>query len=499
MVGAAAGVATEWADYNTFIGAQAGWDNNRTNSTTNANHNTYVGFSTGFTNREGQFNVGMGSLADYDNTNRSSTMFFGYNITASNNNVMGFGNNSFIDGQYSISLGIDHDIRGQNSIMMGHLGNMQALADYSVGIGDRVDIEENDVVGIGRSVDVDNQFAIAIGSTTVASNDGAIVMGYQATSTDAAALDPTNNIAIGVQATTSSNSSISLGTLTSTTADNAIAIGNSATAGNLNAIAIGNGATTTADNTMILGGETNPLSVGIGTNTPNATASLDLSDTNKGFLMNRLTSSQRSALSLTSAEAGMMVFDTNENRFYFWDGSAWVGLANSAAAGSGSVPDLLNYQSSIRDGSGEILPNQLVSFRMSILDNTLSAIYTETHSATTTAQSIVSLTIGSGTPTLGDFATIDWGSGNHSLQVELDPTGGTTYVNMGTSQFVSVPYALRAKYAENVNSSLWDGGSSDQKITQQALIKQLKTENEALKKDLQDLNNKVDAILKKMK
>ena len=69
---------------------------------------------------------------------------------------------------------------------------------------------------------------------------------------------------------------------------------------------------------------------------------------------------------------------------------------------------------------------------------------------------------------------------------------------MGTSQFVSVPYALRARYAENVNSSLWDGGSSEEKAAAQEEIKQLKAENEALKKELQDLNNKVDAILEKM-
>ncbi|QIE58312.1 hypothetical protein G5B37_01625 [Rasiella rasia] len=348
MVGAAAGVATEYADYNTFIGAQSGWDNNRTNNTSNANHNTYVGFSAGFTNREGQYNVGMGSLADFDNTNRSNTMFFGYNITASNNNVMGFGNNSFIDGPYSISLGIDHDVRGQNSIMMGYLGNMPALADYSVGIGDRVDIAENDVVGIGRSVNVDNQYAVAIGSTTVAQNDGAIVIGYTASSTDPGGLDPTNNIAIG----------------------------NAANVQGRNAVAIGNAATAVNDNSMVLGGATNPLSVGIGTDAPNANASLDLVGFNKGLLVNRVTNAQRtnmetspaSGIALDLADEGLMVFDTEDDALYVWDGSDWV------AFGSGTddqTVDLFqldgnNLELSLEDDGAAALQVDLSGY----LDNT---------------------------------------------------------------------------------------------------------------------------------
>lgn len=64
MVGAAAGVATEYADYNTFIGAMSGWDNNRTNSITNANRNTYVGHLSGASNREGEDNAGLGAFQD---------------------------------------------------------------------------------------------------------------------------------------------------------------------------------------------------------------------------------------------------------------------------------------------------------------------------------------------------------------------------------------------------------------------------------------------------
>ena len=143
-----------------------------------------------------------------------------------------------------------------------------------------------------------------------------------------------------------------------------------------------------------------------------------------------------------------------------------------------------------------MLENQAVSFRMSILDGTLATVYSETHNVTTTAQGIASLTIGGGTVESGTFSTIDWGASTYSLEVELDPTGGTTYVNMGTSQFVSVPYALRAKFAENVSSSLWDGDTQKEGSDR---VKQLEAENEALRKELKSLNAKVDQILKQLK
>ena len=69
--------------------------------------------------------------------------------------------------------------------------------------------------------------------------------------------------------------------------------------------------------------------------------------------------------------------------------------------------------------------------------------------ATTDANGIVILTIGSViTPTLGVFADIDWGSDTHSLKVEIDIEQDGSFIDMGTTQFMSVPYALHAKTAE---------------------------------------------------
>ena len=62
-------------------------------------------------------------------------------------------------------------------------------------------------------------------------------------------------------------------------------------------------------------------SIGIGTASPNSGASLDLEGTNKGLLLNRLTTAQRTAFAPT--EAGMLVFDTDLNAMFTWDGTQW--------------------------------------------------------------------------------------------------------------------------------------------------------------------------------
>ena len=118
-------------------------------------------------------------------------------------------------------------------------------------------------------------------------------------------------------------------------------------------------------------------------------------------------------------------------------------------------PEKMNYQTSVRDASGNILANQLVSFRMSVLESTSNGttVYVETHLVTTGNQGLVDFNIGSGAVQSGLFDTIDWGTNSYYLQVELDITGGSSYSVIGTTQFVSVPYALHAKTAERVTSS----------------------------------------------
>lgn len=114
----------------------------------------------------------------------------------------------------------------------------------------------------------------------------------------------------------------------------------------------------------------------------------------------------------------------------------------------GQTPQAFKYQTVVRDAAGEILQNQNVSFRFSIHDvNPAGAIiYSETHSVTTSEFGLVNLNVGSGIPVIGFFSAIDWGTNSKYLETEIDPAGGNSYTSMGTSQLLSVPYAL---YSDN--------------------------------------------------
>jgi hypothetical protein len=84
--------------------------------------------------------------------------------------------------------------------------------------------------------------------------------------------------------------------------------------------------------------------------------------------------------------------------------------------------------------------------QVSILQGSASgtALYVETHSAATNTNGLVSIEIGGGTVTAGSFAAIDWANGPFFIKTETDPVGGTNYTITGTTQLLSVPYAMYA-------------------------------------------------------
>lgn len=118
----------------------------------------------------------------------------------------------------------------------------------------------------------------------------------------------------------------------------------------------------------------------------------------------------------------------------------------------GQAPQSFSYQAIARDASGNGISNQNIGLRISILQNSITgtSVYTETHTALTDANGVLNLAIGTGTVTTGTFSSINWGEGTYFVKIEMDVTGGTNYVLMGTSQLLSVPYAL---YAGGVNLS----------------------------------------------
>ena len=109
-------------------------------------------------------------------------------------------------------------------------------------------------------------------------------------------------------------------------------------------------------------------------------------------------------------------------------------------------PEKMSYQAVIRDATNTLLTNQSVGMQISILQTTTTgtAVYIETQTVTTNTNGLVSLEIGMG-DTSDDFSAIDWKAGPYFVKTETDPTGGSSYTITGTSQLMSVPFALYAK------------------------------------------------------
>lgn len=125
------------------------------------------------------------------------------------------------------------------------------------------------------------------------------------------------------------------------------------------------------------------------------------------------------------------------------------------------TPTKINYQAVARDAGGNVIANQNVGLRTSVLQGsaTGTAVFVETHTPTTNNFGLFNIQIGGGTTvTVSPF---DWNTDEYYLKVELDIAGGTNYVEMGTSQFISVPYAFHANTANNVLNDAVNDADSD--------------------------------------
>jgi hypothetical protein len=119
------------------------------------------------------------------------------------------------------------------------------------------------------------------------------------------------------------------------------------------------------------------------------------------------------------------------------------------------APDRLSYQAVIRNGNNQLVVSTAIGMRISILQGSVTgtAVYVETHNQNTNNNGLVTVEIGGGTVVSGDFATIDWSAGPYFIKTETDPSEGTTYSITGTSQLLSVPYALHAKNADSYDET----------------------------------------------
>ena len=118
----------------------------------------------------------------------------------------------------------------------------------------------------------------------------------------------------------------------------------------------------------------------------------------------------------------------------------------STALSISQVPQGISYQAIALNGSGNPVVSSNVGIRLSVLNAsaTGTSVYSETHQKATNAQGLFNLVIGQGTVGLGNFAGINWASGSKFLKVEMDVAGGSNYILVGTTQLLSVPYALTA-------------------------------------------------------
>ncbi len=122
------------------------------------------------------------------------------------------------------------------------------------------------------------------------------------------------------------------------------------------------------------------------------------------------------------------------------------------------LPQGIKYQAVARDEAGNLLVNQNLSVRISVLDSASggATVYSEIHKTGTNRYGLFNIVIGNGLTPTGVFENIPWETGNKFIKVEMDPGGGSNYFHMGTSEMLSVPYAFYSGKAATSNEKITD-------------------------------------------
>ena len=124
------------------------------------------------------------------------------------------------------------------------------------------------------------------------------------------------------------------------------------------------------------------------------------------------------------------------------------------------APQSFNYQTVIRDINYEVLADQQLTLRLSIIEDDPSGVvaYQEKHSVTTSVIGLVNLSIGEGNVSSGNFESIDWANHTFFLEVAADFNNDNDFIVLGTSQLRSVPFALYALNSGNGVGPLGEQG-----------------------------------------
>ncbi|WP_430816954.1 Kelch repeat-containing protein [Carboxylicivirga sp. RSCT41] len=148
------------------------------------------------------------------------------------------------------------------------------------------------------------------------------------------------------------------------------------------------------------------------------------------------------------------------------------------------VPENINYQTLIRDNSGNFVSNETVSIRLSLLQGspTGSVVYSEAHMTQTNDYGLINLKIGEGASS-DVFSDINWAQETLFIKVEAKVGNAASYEEIGISPFSSVPYALFAKDA-NITLTAGDGIDINEKTISAQINNPLWNANSIQNKDI---------------
>jgi hypothetical protein len=121
--------------------------------------------------------------------------------------------------------------------------------------------------------------------------------------------------------------------------------------------------------------------------------------------------------------------------------------------GAAPLPQGIPYQAAARDAQGQVIADAPVNVRFSLHEGAVDGAvsYSETHALTTNGIGLFNTVFGNGTPEQSAFDSINWAATTKFLQVEIDLGDG--YVDMGTTQLLSVPYAFRSDEAARIKNA----------------------------------------------
>jgi len=454
---------------NVFIGAEAGFNNTASDNVfigteagelnTTGIDNTFIGEEAGTDNTTGSNNVFIGEDAGTNNTTANNNTFIG--SRSGNNNTEGFGNTyigndagfdsstGFKNTMVGDSTGIDNSIGRLNTFIGQGAGTRTENANYNTFIGNysgglnngtgTTSGNRNTYLGVfagyANNTGEDNAGVGAFADY----RDGYDILNILGKDSAPGAINRSRTTFIGAQAFANNNDVIAIGYKARVNGQFGITLGNESIAGGTASVAIGQGVTVTQARTMALGGDTtlNRLSVGIGTVSANDRASLELGDTDKGLLLNRLTTGQRNAMPLNIVERGLLVYDTTLESIFTWNGSSWdaVGINTDeqdlslssdilSLSGSNATVDLSQYENT--DSQSLSFASNILSLSGSSQTIDLSSFVSSDDqnltSATLAATNVLTIEIEGGTSVTVDLNPLisDLEQENDNQQIQLN-------------------------------------------------------------------------------